>query len=90
MATRIEGIEIGGKTGTAHIAKNGVYARNFNSSFFGFANDGHSKYTIGVLAIDPKKVHFASMTAVPVFKDIVLKMSSDGLLKTPAAQNSLP
>lgn len=90
VAARIDGIEVGGKTGTAHIAKNGVYARNFNSSFFGFANDGHSKYTIGVLAIDPKKAHFASMTAVPVFRDIVLKMGSDGFLKTPTAQNSLP
>ncbi len=89
-AAKIEGLELGGKTGTAHIAKNGVYVKNFNSSFFGFANDGHSKYTIGVLVVDPKKAHFASATAVPIFKEIVLKLSKDELLKIPTLQNQLP
>jgi cell division protein FtsI (penicillin-binding protein 3) len=87
---KMEHIELGGKTGTAHIAKNGVYVKNFNSSFFGFANDGHTKYTIGVLVVDPKKAHFASATAVPVFKDIVTKMTKDELLKIPTLQNQLP
>jgi len=87
---KMDYFELGGKTGTAHIAKNGVYVKNFNSSFFGFANDGRTKYTIGVLVIDPKKAHFASATAVPVFKDIVLKMSKDELLKSPTPQNQLP
>ena len=68
------GLEIGGKTGTAHIAKHGRYVREYHSSFYGFANDkkGH-KYTIGVLVIKAKKYHkyFASQSAVPTFRRIV-------------------
>ncbi len=87
-AAKINGLDVGGKTGTAHIAKDGVYAKSFNSSFFGFANDATTKYTIGVLVVEPKKAHFASATAVPVYKAIVLKMESDGLLKNPEAQTA--
>ncbi len=45
---RYHGLEIGGKTGTAHVAENGRYIDKYHSSFFGFANDadGH-RYTIG-------------------------------------------
>ena len=68
------GLEIGGKTGTAHIAKNGRYVREYHSSFYGFANDKQgNKYTIGVLVIRAKKryKYFASQSAVPTFKRIV-------------------
>lgn len=85
-AAKIDGIDIGGKTGTAHIAKDGVYAKSFNSSFFGFANDDTSRYTVGVLVVEPTKAHFAAATAVPIFKAIILKMISDGLLKNPQPQ----
>jgi cell division protein FtsI (penicillin-binding protein 3) len=66
-----EGLQVGGKTGTAHIAERGRYVRKYNTSFFGFANDAKSKYTIGVTVIQPKANHFASLTAVPVFKQVV-------------------
>ena len=75
------GLEIGGKTGTAHIAKNGRYVREYHSSFYGFANDkeGH-KYTIGALVIRAKKYrkYFASQSAVPTFKrttDILVELN---------------
>ena len=62
------GLEIGGKTGTAHIAEGGVYIRKYNSSFFGFANDDQKRYTIGVTVIEPNKhTYFAATSAVPVF-----------------------
>ncbi len=74
------GLEVGGKTGTAHIAKNGRYVREYHSSFYGFVNDkeGH-KYTIGVLVIRAKKPYkyFASQSAVPTFKrtlDILVEL----------------
>jgi cell division protein FtsI (penicillin-binding protein 3) len=74
VAAQYPGLEIGGKTGTAHMAKNGRYVREYHSSFYGFANDkfGH-KYTIGVLVIRAKKryKYFASQSAVPTFKNIV-------------------
>jgi len=74
--TFIEGLEIGGKTGTANIVENGKYQRKYMSSFFGFVNDGNKKYTIGVTVNDPvnrgKKwyYYYASNSAVPVFKEI--------------------
>jgi cell division protein FtsI (penicillin-binding protein 3) len=68
------GIEVGGKTGTAHIAKKGKYVDEYITSFFGFANDKKSRYTIGVTVFEPKTDYFASKTAVPIFKDIVDEM----------------
>ncbi len=80
---QIDGLIIGGKTGTAHIAKNGKYTDHYNSTFFGFAEDntGHS-FTIGVLVIEAKgkKKHFASQSAVPTFKKIVDVMVEEKLL----------
>jgi cell division protein FtsI (penicillin-binding protein 3) len=68
------GLEVGGKTGTAHIAKKGRYVREYHSSFYGFANDkeGH-KYTIGAMVIRAKKryKYFASQSAVPTFRRIM-------------------
>jgi len=67
-----EGLRVGGKTGTAHISIRGKYEDVYNSSFFGFANDAKERYTIGVTVIEPSPgSHFASQSAVPVFKNIV-------------------
>jgi len=77
------GLEIGGKTGTAHMVKGGHYVHEYHSSFYGFANDkfGH-KYTIGVLVIKAKKKYkyFASQSAVPTFRNIVKILVEQGKL----------
>jgi cell division protein FtsI (penicillin-binding protein 3) len=71
------GLEIGGKTGTANIAKRGKYQRKYISSFFGFANDQNHKYTIGVSVFNPVSTgqhwyyYYASHSAVPTFRQIV-------------------
>ncbi len=74
-AAQYDGLEVGGKTGTAHISEHGRYVEKYHSSFFGFANDeyGH-KYSVGVFVIKPKKVYFASQTAAPTFQKIIGKM----------------
>jgi cell division protein FtsI (penicillin-binding protein 3) len=79
---KIDGLEIGGKTGTAHIAEGGKYVRKYNSSFFGFANDKKNKFTIGILVREPKKPYhyFASVSAVPIFKEVVLRLIEEGYL----------
>jgi len=81
---KYDGLEVGGKTGTAHIAKNGYYVREYHSSFYGFTNDdeGH-KYTIGVVVIRAKAkyAYFASQSAVPVFRMIVGEMVKSGYLE---------
>ena len=78
-----QGLEIGGKTGTAMIPEHGHYVKRYHTSFFGFANDTEgNKYTIGVFVIEPDyKHHFASSSAVPVFKAIVDAMIDRGMLK---------
>jgi len=83
-AARYPGLEIGGKTGTAHTVKNGHYVREYHSSFYGFANDNYGhKYTIGVLVIKAKKwrKYFASQSAVPTFRNIVQILVEEDYLK---------
>ena len=77
-AAKMDGLEIGGKTGTAQIARGGVYLKKYISSFFGFVNDQHNNsYTIGVTVINPISTgkywyyYYASSSAVPVFKELV-------------------
>lgn len=75
-AAKIEGLTIGGKTGTAQIAGGGKYLKKYISSFFGFANDSKHKYTLGITVINPNSkkhwyYYYASHSAVPVFKEVV-------------------
>lgn len=89
----IEGLEIGGKTGTAQIAQKGQYQKKYISSFFGFANDKNSKYTIGVTVVNPSSTgkywyyYYAAQSAVPVFKKIVEDMIKLNYL-TPAVDKN--
>ena len=76
-----KGLIVGGKTGTAHIVEKGKYVHKYNTAFMGFANDKSKKYSIGVIVVQPIKSHFASQTAVPVFKQAVDIMIEDGYLK---------
>ena len=75
------GLEIGGKTGTAHIVESGSYVAKYNTSFVGFANDGKNSYTIGVVVIQPKGEYFAAQTSVPIFKQIIDTMIEEKYLK---------
>ncbi len=72
---RINGLNLGGKTGTAHIAAAGGYSdKRYNASFFGYASDGKNAYTIGVLVREPGRgypFYYASQSALPVFKKVV-------------------
>lgn len=75
-AAKINGLEVGGKTGTAQIARGGKYLRRYISSFFGFVNDEENSYTIGVTVFEPISkgkywyYYYASHSAVPVFKEV--------------------
>lgn len=80
------GLVIGGKTGTAHLVEKGRYVHKYNTSFLGFANDDKHRYTIGVVVRQPQKNHFASQTAVPVFKKTVDILIQEGFL-TPKTSN---
>lgn len=81
QATKINGLEIGGKTGTAQIARKGKYKKKYISSFFGFTNLNNKKYTIGVSVFNPSyKYHYASQSAVPIFKDVSNILLQSGYL----------
>ena len=75
------GLEIGGKTGTAHKVEKGKYVNKYNTTFAGFANDTTHRYTMVVVVIEPKKSQFAAQTSVPVFKGAVDILVEDGYLK---------
>ena len=77
-SAKMYGLEIGGKTGTAQIARGGKYLKEYISSFIGFVNDEHgNSYTIGVTVFNPISTgvnwyyHYAASSAVPVFKEII-------------------
>ncbi|MDR2341898.1 MAG: penicillin-binding protein 2 [Campylobacteraceae bacterium] len=81
LNAQVEGITIGGKTGTAEIRKNNKIT-GYDSSFIGFANDETgAKYTIGVLVIEPSRNYFGAQSAAPIFKNIALSMIEEGYLK---------
>ncbi|WP_304544700.1 peptidoglycan D,D-transpeptidase FtsI family protein [Sulfurimonas microaerophilic] len=81
VKTITPGLEVGGKTGTAHIVEDGRYVNKYNTSFIGFVNDKKKKYTMGVVVVQPKKSQFAAQTAVPVFKKAIDIMVEDGYLQ---------
>jgi len=87
---KTQGIEVGGKTGTAHIVEDGKYVSEYNTAFIGFANDTKSKYTIGVIVIRPKKSQFAAQTAVPVYKKMIDILVEEEYLKPNIVEQPSP
>ncbi len=75
VATKMEVMNIGGKTGTAEkiIAGEGSYSKDkFTSIFVGFFPVDHPQYVISIIFDEPAyEYHYASASAVPVFKNIV-------------------
>jgi cell division protein FtsI (penicillin-binding protein 3) len=91
---KIEGLEIGGKTGTAQKAKpgGGGYEENsYLASFIGFfpADDPQM---IGLITLDsPKSAHLGGSTAAPVFKNAaqrIVALTGENIL-TSVAKNVL-
>lgn len=82
------GLEIGGKTGTAHLVEDGQYVNEYNTAFIGFANDKTTRYTIGAIVIRPKKSQFAAQTAVPVFKKALDILIEENYLKPTIADDN--
>ncbi len=69
-SAKIPGYLMGGKTGTADKVVNGRYNGDVMSSFVGVMPVDKPQFVIFVLFDAPKTAHYASMTAVPVFKEI--------------------
>ncbi|HEY9839246.1 MAG TPA: penicillin-binding protein 2 [Candidatus Obscuribacterales bacterium] len=67
---KIPGYTLGGKTGTADKVVGGRYNGDVMASFVGVLPADRPQYIIFVLFDAPQAAHYASMTAVPVFKEI--------------------
>ncbi|MBN3041050.1 MAG: penicillin-binding protein 2, partial [Candidatus Omnitrophica bacterium] len=74
---RVEGMALGGKTGTAQKfdPSIGRYSPNkYRASFAGFSMDVDPPIVIAVSIDEPKKSHFGGVVAAPVFKKIAEKL----------------
>ncbi|TFG78244.1 MAG: penicillin-binding protein 2 [Chrysiogenales bacterium] len=70
----IAGLEIAGKTGTAHKVKRGQYTRSYVASFGGFFPAHDPQVTVFVMIDEPQGLHFGGDVAAPVFKAITEKI----------------
>ncbi len=90
----IEGIRVAGKTGTAQKVKDegrGYYQKRFVSSFVGFAPVDNPQIVGVVIIDDPGKFpHWGGWTAAPIWKNIVSKAFSSGIINGgPRARDTL-
>ena len=72
----VEGFDVAGKTGTAqkYISKTKSYSKTeFVSSFIGYAPADAPRLVILVMIDNPKGVHWGSVVAAPVFREIAKK-----------------
>ncbi len=85
---KINGVEVGGKTGTARILVNKVYSnKEYNASFIGFFPASKPKYIGIILVKSPRSNIFGGSVAAPAFKRVALKIIAGdselkGLLKS--------
>lgn len=86
----VENVIVGGKTGTARIARGGRYVKEYNGSFFGFAKDLERNYTIGVVVFESsvENDYYGGRTAAPIFKQIVQMLVKEGYLTPIQAQET--
>ena len=69
----VKGYRVGGKTGTANKAVNGGYSNFTYSSCLSMAPMSDPKLTALVVVDSPRGVHYGSVTAGPVVKEIMEK-----------------
>jgi cell division protein FtsI/penicillin-binding protein 2 len=71
---RIEGITVGGKTGTAQKFIDGMYRNRYRASFVGFypSNDPH--YVVLVMLDEPRTSIYGGFTSGPIFRQITSRI----------------
>ena len=75
---KVNGLTIGGKTGTAQVydPSTGKYSfKDYRASFIGFIDNLEFPIVIGVSIFGPKKSHFGGVVAAPLFKKIAEKIA---------------
>lgn len=77
-AAKVQGISVGGKTGTAQVPddKGGYDATKTVGSFIGMFPADNPKFVLAVRINNPKTVNFAESSAAPTFGDIASWMTN--------------
>jgi cell division protein FtsI/penicillin-binding protein 2 len=71
----IEGVSIGGKTGTSRRVVDGKYSYSqYNASFIGFFPAEKPSYIILIMVNSPKNGYYGGTVAAPIFKKITERM----------------
>lgn len=74
-ATKIKGVSIAGKTGTAQQFVGGHYSKeHYTSSFIGFFPAEKPEYEILVIMRSPKNGYYGGAVSAPVFKEIAMSI----------------
>jgi len=74
---RIDGLEVGGKTGTAQKAKaSGGYGNKYVADFVGFIPAVNPEYMILVVVDEPEPCHYGGVVAAPAVREVALKTLS--------------
>lgn len=84
---RIDGLTVGGKTGTAQKASGDSYGAGRVASFVGMVPVEEPRYLVVVMFDEPEKNQYGGVVAAPIFKNVALHaMAYHGLLpeSTPA------
>ncbi len=88
---KIDGVSIGGKTGTSQRLIDGNYSKlNYNSSFIGFFPAENPKIVCLILLNSPKVGRYGGLAAAPIFKNVaqrIIQRDPDIIKSTPS--NSL-
>lgn len=69
---KVDGYDVGGKTGTSQKIENGTYSHSkFIASFIGFAPVKDPKIVVVVMLDQPHPLYFGGVVAAPVFSRVV-------------------
>jgi cell division protein FtsI (penicillin-binding protein 3) len=87
---RIEGVRVGGKTGTAQKAsRQGGYGTDYVASFFALLPVDKPKYVVGMVVDSPGTSHYGGVVAAPAVRDVGVRLLTlAGMLK-PAVQPAM-
>jgi cell division protein FtsI (penicillin-binding protein 3) len=76
-SARIEGLETGGKTGTAQKAgAGGGYGNKYLGSFVSFVPAIGPEYIVLVMVDEPEPSHYGGVVAAPAVRDVTVRMLS--------------
>lgn len=77
VRAHIDGLELGGKTGTAQKAKaTGGYGDKYLASFVGFIPAMDPEYVILVMVDEPEPSHYGGVVSAPAVREVAIKSLS--------------